>query len=711
MKDYHVSGSLPPQAKSYVLRKADEYLDKALTEGQLCYVFNAPQTGKSSLKVAVNHKLRQKGFICGNLDLKKITQQNISQKEWYLAIITSLATSLGIKNNLDVRSWWQQQDEGGLSLVEIIDKFFANIILAKIPEKIVIFIDEIEAIKQLNFSTNEFFQVIEKYENNKLTEENYQRLTFCLLGVMNPLDLITEYKINLLKNSGRAIELDNFTIEEVKPLALGLIGKVKNPRNILEKILAWTGGQPFLTQKICQLLADRIDYLSPKKEDEILAKIIRKHILDNWAENSCQDHFQAIYRQLFSNTERLERLLAIYLRILKQKRIPLTNSNNRIEYIDLKMTGLVNFQARQITLVNPIYQEIFSQTWVEEKLNSLRLYKKNHPYFANLQAWDNSGQQDDSRLLRGKALQEALLWSEHKQLSKLEQEFLQKSQEFAQKEAETFEQMLDFSKEVQAKNNQILNALEAEITRLWQEQKNTETHLNNTFKFNRVAIVFALIFTFVLVVLTFVQTNIAIYASLFLNIVLIFWIYYFNKNISKLKRDLKFKSNLLASFDNFFQGEKIKYQIEKKNSATNPEKSTNNTNLTNRPQITLTNLLANSVSIAAITCLTVIISFICGFFITTTVFFKNNLLNVALESSLAKIILAIGLILLFILCLIGLGWLLFPKFYSPQKINIINFLNLNQLQQKFSKNILKLKKIINQANFKTLLRSKARNRE
>ncbi|RMF25082.1 MAG: diguanylate cyclase, partial [Cyanobacteria bacterium J083] len=110
MKDYHVSGSLPPQAKSYVLRKADEYLDKALTGGQLCYVFNAPQTGKSSLKVAVNHKLRQKGFICGNLDLKKITQQNISQKEWYLAIITSLATSLGIKNNLEVRSWWQQQD-------------------------------------------------------------------------------------------------------------------------------------------------------------------------------------------------------------------------------------------------------------------------------------------------------------------------------------------------------------------------------------------------------------------------------------------------------------------------------------------------------------------------------------------------------------------------------------------------------------------------
>ncbi|MCC5608342.1 hypothetical protein LC612_16480 [Nostoc sp. CHAB 5834] len=48
-------------------------------------------------------------------------------------------------------------------------------------------------------------------------------------------------------------------MHEVKPLVEGLMGKVRNPETVLQELLDWTGGQPFLTQKLCQLIPDIVE--------------------------------------------------------------------------------------------------------------------------------------------------------------------------------------------------------------------------------------------------------------------------------------------------------------------------------------------------------------------------------------------------------------------------------------------------------------------
>ncbi|MEM9907570.1 MAG: AAA-like domain-containing protein [Cyanobacteria bacterium P01_D01_bin.44] len=61
---YQVGGSLASHAPSYIQRQADTELYDALDQGELCYVLNSRQMGKSSLLVQTKHRLQQAGYRC-----------------------------------------------------------------------------------------------------------------------------------------------------------------------------------------------------------------------------------------------------------------------------------------------------------------------------------------------------------------------------------------------------------------------------------------------------------------------------------------------------------------------------------------------------------------------------------------------------------------------------------------------------------------------
>src|SRR5207247_9872199 len=87
------------------------------------------------------------------------------------------------------------------------------------PGRLVIAIDEIDAVRSLPFSTDEFFAAIRDCYNRRSQDPEFARLTFCLLGVATPSDLIQDTRTTPF-NIGHRIELTDFTPTEAAPLSL-----------------------------------------------------------------------------------------------------------------------------------------------------------------------------------------------------------------------------------------------------------------------------------------------------------------------------------------------------------------------------------------------------------------------------------------------------------------------------------------------------------
>lgn len=93
------------------------------------------------------------------------------------------------------------------------------------------------------------------------------------------------------------------------------------------------------------------------------------------------------------------------------------------EQTELRLSGLVVKRAGKLTVYNRIYAAIFNPKWVEKALGDLR------PYAESLTAWIAKNCQDESRLLRGQALEDARKWAANKSLCTQDYQFLNASQE------------------------------------------------------------------------------------------------------------------------------------------------------------------------------------------------------------------------------------------------------------------------------------------
>lgn len=411
---YQVGGSLPASAPSYVTRDSDFTFYNHLQNGEFCYVLNSRQMGKSSLRVQTMHQLRQEGVVCAAIDLTGFGTQGITPEKWYGGMIKALVSDCQL--DLNWRAWWKEQDPA--TPVQRLHTFIEQILLQKISQNIVIFIDEIDLILSQNVSADDFLALIRFFYNQRVDRPAYRRLTFALLGVATPSALMKDHERTPF-NIGQAIYLEGFQFQEALPLSQGFRGKVQDPDQVLHEILDWTGGQPFLTQKLCQLMESSI-----RSNPEItVEQVVQTQILENWEAHDEPVHLRTICDRILCNDHKSVQLLGLYQKITNSK----VTTKSSPEQIELRLSGLVKDQAGTLQVYNRIYGQIFNQHWIEATLLDLR------PYASAFNDWEQSHSQGD-KLLEGKALKQALNWAVGKSLSDQDYDFIRLSQVKAERE-------------------------------------------------------------------------------------------------------------------------------------------------------------------------------------------------------------------------------------------------------------------------------------
>lgn len=425
---YQIGGSLPADAPSYIERQCDRDYYELLKAAKYCYVFNCRQMGKSSLRVRVTQKLQAEGIVCATIDPQKIGVE-VTYDQWYASAIRSLVGELNLKERFDLRSWLREREK--YSPVQRFAEFIETIVLREINTPIVIFVEEIDRLLSLKFGMDDFFGLVRSLFEDRPTKPAYNRLTFSFLGVATPTDLIQSHNVSAF-NIGSAVEMTGFTLEEAMPLVQGLTSKIANPQTYLEAAIHWTGGQPFLIQRLLGLIEKELEGITPPEDIAAWVEdLVQQRIVHNWEAQDAPPHLMTIRDRVISVEEKLRgRMLGCYQQVLAGEELEDDRSEERSK---LRLTGLVVRREGKLRSYNPIYALVFNDRWVEQQLASLR-----PAFYAEaFRAWHEVGdEQKNSFLLRGQALEDAEVWAKGKRLSDEDDKFLRESQHFKIQERE-----------------------------------------------------------------------------------------------------------------------------------------------------------------------------------------------------------------------------------------------------------------------------------
>jgi subtilisin-like proprotein convertase family protein len=187
---------------------------------------------------------------------------------WCLAVGQRIAQNCGLRP--EAGDWWLEKyaARGGRALAD----FLWQVVLTNTTKPITVFVDRIEHVAGTE-RAQVLFDTIAACRVRRTEEPDYGRVTFVLAGVATRRRLWPA-TAGSPSFPFDAVALDDFTPEETYKLAPGFGGDAMQTRALLDRILAWTSGHPYLTQKIARGVArkgGRLEHVEQIVESQLLA--------------------------------------------------------------------------------------------------------------------------------------------------------------------------------------------------------------------------------------------------------------------------------------------------------------------------------------------------------------------------------------------------------------------------------------------------------
>jgi len=343
----------------YVRRSADDVLYENLVAGRYAHIIAPDRSGKSSLVAATAARLENNGFKVATLDLEQIGVRDAGTDagRWYYSVAYRLLRQLRIR--VDLQSWWQ--DKSILSNRQRLLEFYSEIILRNIHERIVIFVDEIQCIGSLEFA-DQLLASIRAAHNARATDPEFARLTFVLLGECDPLSLIDVPEASPF-NVTQPVTLGDFARSDLDLFCTELNLSPDKAAVALDRIFYWTGGQPYLAQKLARAV-------SRERVDENVADAVDRIATQQLAGRSAlhsEPHMSHIHREVVNDKKRCEALLTLYGRIRKGIAVP-ADLGSELQRRLIAIGLIVIDEDGMLAVRNRLYGAVFTARWANENL-------------------------------------------------------------------------------------------------------------------------------------------------------------------------------------------------------------------------------------------------------------------------------------------------------------------------------------------------------
>jgi AAA-like domain len=329
----------------YVNRSADSELKRIIGEMQRPgYVLVARQMGKTNLLFNAKRTLENKNRLFVYVDLSNLFE---NERGCYRNIIDNvIEPNLELFESIDTEiekirvNNLTPHNEYSRSLRTIL-KFFKG--------DIVIILDEIDALKSVDYSDNIFAQIRSNYFSRTNFPE-FERLTYVLSGVVEPTDLIKDRNKSPF-NIGDKIYLDDF-IKEEHDNFIKMSG-LKITQGVSDEIFNWTNGNPRLTFDICSELENYI-LSGDTITKELLDNIIKKTYLTTF-DLAPIDHI----RELVRTNEQVRNSISL---INKKQSFRLSDEIKRKLYL----YGIISSKFDEETKIkNKVIERCLSEDWIK----------------------------------------------------------------------------------------------------------------------------------------------------------------------------------------------------------------------------------------------------------------------------------------------------------------------------------------------------------
>ncbi|MDA1048967.1 MAG: SUMF1/EgtB/PvdO family nonheme iron enzyme [Planctomycetota bacterium] len=350
-------GTLVPGRHVYIERPEDAQVLKLLLDREYCNILSCRQMGKSSLMAHVADQLDREGVLVAQVDLQDMGTPE-SLDDWYQGLLRDIVRALRVQ--VDVKQWWSDSDETTSN--QRLQAFFRDAVAPHVNQPIVIVVDEIDQTLKLPY-TDDFFAAIRSMYNQRGKTPEFASITFCLVGVASPHELIKDTRTTPY-NVGRTIELRDFNAQRDDMSAL------RNAVNrddaglgdaIVQGVLRWTDGQPYLTAILCNRFAAETDLDATRAAAAIDNWVEREFVGHDAIPEDDKAHFQRITEYLTDRADDPTSTLNLYRSIRRGKAEPdlATQRHN-----DLKLSGIVKRNGKgELIVRNRLYERIFTPDW------------------------------------------------------------------------------------------------------------------------------------------------------------------------------------------------------------------------------------------------------------------------------------------------------------------------------------------------------------